>query len=81
MFKHLRARLFLLRGEYKCECPRCLGKGELIERVDTTPLLAYAIGALPGLYARPTYRREVRTCWVCNGRGWRLARLGYPLYG
>jgi hypothetical protein len=78
--KLLRARLFLLQGEYWDECPRCLGHKSLKERFDATPLLTYLVAFAFNLGVRRRMITAMVRCWLCEGRGRKLRRSGYLFY-
>jgi hypothetical protein len=76
--KHL--RFWLRHGEYWDECPRCQGKKHMQERIDKTGLLVYFIAYCWSLRVRRHTVVERVKCWLCEGRGRRLHRIGYVLY-
>ena len=78
--KEFRARFFLLKGEYWCQCPRCDGRKSLRERVDDTSHLTYLIALLFNLKIRRTTHIARVQCWLCKGQGRRLERSGHLFY-
>jgi hypothetical protein len=78
--KEFRARFFLLKGEYWCQCPRCDGRKTLKERVDHTSPLLYITSLLFNVKIRRTTLIERVKCWLCKGQGRRLERSGYLFY-